>query len=83
MLRRPIPSRPALRNYGDIMRAFDGQRSDNQPIKRSASEKEKLLRELKQTLTGMKSHTSPSLRQSVQRRIADLEAELRAAPAQR
>jgi hypothetical protein len=65
------------------MRAFDGQRSDNQPIKRSASEKEKLLRELKQTLTGMKSHTSPSLRQSVQRRIADLEAELRAAPPRR
>jgi hypothetical protein len=65
------------------MRAFDGQRSDNQPIKRSASEKEKLLRELKQTLTGMKSHTSPSLRQSVQRRIADLEAELHAAPARR
>jgi hypothetical protein len=65
------------------MRAFDGQRSDNQPIKRSTSEKEKLLRELKQTLAGMKSHTSPSLRQSVQRRIADLEAELRAAPARR
>ena len=65
------------------MRAFEGQRSDNQPIKRSTSEKEKLLRELKQTLAGMKSHTSPSLRQSVQRRIADLAAELRAAPARR
>jgi hypothetical protein len=65
------------------MRAFEGQRSDNQPIKRSTAEKEKLLRELKQTLAGMKSHTSPSLRQSVQRRIADLEAELRAAPARR
>jgi hypothetical protein len=65
------------------MRAFEGQRSDNQPVKRSVPEKEKLLRELKQTLAGMKSHTSPSLRQSVQRRIADLEAELRAAPARR
>jgi len=65
------------------MRAFDGQRSDNQPNKRSASEKEKLLQELKQTLAGMKSHTSPALRQSVQRRIADLEAELRAVPARR
>jgi hypothetical protein len=65
------------------MRAFEGQRSDNQPVKRSVSEKEKLLRELKQTLAGMKSHTNPSLRQSVQRRIADLEAELRAAPARR
>ena len=65
------------------MRAFEGQRSDNQPVKRSVSEKEKLLRELKQTLTGMKSHTSPSLRQSVQRRIAELETELRTAPARR
>jgi hypothetical protein len=65
------------------MRAFDGQRSDNQPIKRSASEKEKLLQELKQTLAGMKSYTTPSLRQSVQKRIADLETELRAAPARR
>ena len=65
------------------MRAFDGQRSDNQPIKRSASEKEKLLQELKQTLAGMKSHTTPSLRQSVQKRIADLETELRAAPTRR
>jgi hypothetical protein len=65
------------------MRAFEGQRSDSQPIKRSASEKEKLLRELKQTLTGMKSHTSPSLRLIVQRCIADLGVELRAAPARR
>jgi hypothetical protein len=48
------------------MRAFEGQRSDNQPVKRSTSEKKKLLRELRETLAGMKSHTSPSLRQSVQ-----------------
>ena len=59
------------------MRAFEGQRSDNQPVKRSQAEKEKLLRELRDTLKGMKSHTSASLRQSVQKRIADLEAELR------
>jgi len=59
------------------MRAFEGQRSDNQPVKRSPTEKEKLLRELRDTLAGMKSHTSASLRQSVQKRIADLEAELR------
>ncbi len=44
------------------MRAFEGQRSDNQPVKRSRTEKEKLLRELQDTLTGMKSHTSASLR---------------------
>ena len=59
------------------MRAFEGQRSDNQPVKRSQAEKEKLLRELRETLAGMKSHTSASLRQSVQKRITDLEAELR------
>ena len=62
------------------MRAFEGQRSDNQPVKRSRPEKEKLLRELKDTLAGMKSHTSPVLRESVRKRVADLEAELRAAP---
>lgn len=59
------------------MRAFEGQRSDNQPVKRSRAEKEKLARELRETLAGMKSHTSASLRQSVQKRISDLEAELR------
>ena len=60
------------------MRAFEGQRSDNQPVKRSRTEKEKLLRELRDTLAGMKSQTSASLRQSVQKRIADLEVELKA-----
>ena len=59
------------------MRAFEGQRSDNQPVRRSPAEKEKLLRELRDTLAGMKSHTSASLRQSLQKRISDLEAELR------
>jgi ribosomal protein L29 len=58
------------------MRAFEGQRSDNQPIKRSRGEKEKQLRELRETLAAMKSHTSPSLLQSIRKRIAELEAEL-------
>ncbi len=66
------------------MRAFEGQRSDNQPVKRSPAEKQKQLRELRETLAAMKSHTAPSLRQSVQKRIAELEAELGAsAPARR
>ena len=59
------------------MRAFEGQRSDNQPVKRSFAEKQKLLRELQETLAGMKAHTAPALRQSVQKRITELEAELR------
>lgn len=58
------------------MRSIEGQRSDNQPTRRSPAEKQKLLRELRETLTGMKSHTAPTLRQSVQKRIAELEAEL-------
>lgn len=58
------------------MRAFEGQRSDNQPVKRSRQEKEKLLRDLRETLAGMKSHSAASLRQSLQKRIAELESEL-------
>ena len=66
------------------MRAFEGQRSDNQPVQRSRGEKEKQLRELRETLAAMKPHTTPSLRQSVQNRIADLEKELSvASPARR
>ena len=60
------------------MRAYDGQHSDNQPIKRSNPEKQKQLRDLRETLAAMKPHTSPSLRESVSRRIAQLEAELKA-----
>ena len=58
------------------MRAMEGQRSDGQPIKRSPAEKQKLLRELRETLAGMKAHASPALRQSVQKRIAELEADV-------
>ncbi len=58
------------------MRAIEGQRSDGQPTKRSPAEKQKLLRDLRETLAGMKAHTAPALRQSVQRRIAELEAEV-------
>ena len=58
------------------MRAFEGQRSDNQPVKRTRQEKEKLLRDLRETLAGMKSHSAASLRQSLQKRIAELETEL-------
>lgn len=58
------------------MRSIEGQRSDNQPVKRSPAEKQKLLRELRETLASMKSHAAPSLRQSVQKRISELETEL-------
>lgn len=63
------------------MRAFHGQLSDNQPIRRNLAEKQKQLRDLKETLASMKSHTSPALKESVRKRIAQLEAEVTAAPA--
>ncbi|MCE2565604.1 hypothetical protein [Komagataeibacter sp. FNDCF1] len=63
------------------MRAFHGQMSDNQPIRRTLAEKQKQLRDLRETLATMKSHTAPSLRESVQKRIRQLESEVAAAPA--
>ncbi|MBS1090228.1 hypothetical protein JK208_01200 [Gluconobacter sp. Dm-74] len=59
------------------MRAFQGQMSDNQPIRRNQAEKEKQLRDLKETIASMKSHTSLTLKESIQRRIRELETELR------
>jgi|GEM_PF-838158 len=61
----------------EYMRAFQGQMSDNQPIRRNQAEKEKQLRDLKETIASMKSHTSPTLKESIQRRIRELESELR------
>ena len=61
------------------MRAFQGQFSDNQPIRRNVAEKQKQLRDLRETLASMKAHTAPTLRDSVRKRIAELEVELREA----
>jgi hypothetical protein len=58
------------------MRSREGQFSDARPIQRSRAEKERLLRELKDTLAGLKPHASPSLRTTLQSRIRELEAEL-------
>ena len=63
------------------MRAFQGQFSDNQPIRRNLAEKQKQLRDLRETLAAMKVHTAPALRDSVRKRISELEFELRSAPA--
>ena len=62
------------------MRAFAGQRSDNAPIKRSHKEKEQQLRLLRDQLAGLKSHVSPALRESIQKKIAELEADLTRGP---
>ena len=63
------------------MRSYEGQFSDNRPLKRTREEKQRQLRELKETLAGMKQHnTSPVLRTSIAGKIKELEAELAAPP---
>lgn len=58
------------------MRAYSGQRSDNMAIKRTNKEKELQLRQLRDQLAGLKSHVSPVLRESMEKKIAQLQAEL-------
>jgi hypothetical protein len=58
------------------MRAFEGQKSDNRPVKRNAAEKEAQLNQLKLRLAAMRDYESASLRASVEKKIAELEAEL-------
>jgi hypothetical protein len=60
------------------MRSREGQFSDTRPIQRSPAEKAKLLRELKDTLAGLKPHASASMRTTLQARVKELEAELAA-----
>ncbi len=62
------------------MRSYDGQFSDNRPLKRTREEKERQLRELKETYAGMKQQSSAPLRASIALKIKELEAELAAPP---
>jgi hypothetical protein len=62
------------------VRSFEGQFSDNRPIKRSPQEKKRLIAELKETLANLKPGTSPGLRTTLVARIRELEAELATAP---
>ena len=62
------------------MRSYEGQFSDNRPLKRTREEKVRLLAELKETLRSLKPHTSPELRASIGGRIKELEADLAAPP---
>ncbi len=62
------------------MRSYDGQFSDNRPLKRTREEKQRLLAELKETVRSMKPHTSPTLRTSIIGKIKELEADLAAPP---
>jgi hypothetical protein len=58
------------------MRAFDGQRSANVPMKRDAAAKRAQRQTLRERLAAMRSHESPALRSSLESSIARLEAEL-------
>lgn len=60
------------------MRSFEGQFSDNRPIRRSPQEKRKLVAELKETLKNLKPSASPTTRTTLVARIKELEAELAA-----
>ncbi|PWC56181.1 hypothetical protein [Azospirillum sp. TSO22-1] len=65
------------------MRAFDGQHSDNVAIKRTREQKERALRELKEQLATLKSHAAPAIREALVKRIAEMEADLKAPPPSR
>ncbi|WP_043360756.1 hypothetical protein [Belnapia sp. F-4-1] len=62
------------------MRSFEGQFSDNRPLKRTREEKVRLLAELKETYRTLKPHTSPELKTSIAGKIRELQAELAAPP---
>jgi hypothetical protein len=65
------------------MRSIDGQRSDSVAIKRSPKQKEMQLRQLREQLAGLKSHVSPALRASIEKKIVELEADLAKASVRR
>ena len=58
------------------MRSFEGQFSDNRPIRRSPQEKKRLLAELKETLSNLKPQAAPATRSALVARIKELEAEV-------
>ena len=62
------------------MRSFDGQFSDNRPLKRTREEKDAPARRAEGDHGTMKPHTSPELRVSIAGKIKELEADLAAPP---
>lgn len=58
------------------MRAFSGQMSDNVAIRRTPQQKALQLRQLKEQFANLKSHVAPTLRESMAKRIAELEQEI-------
>lgn len=64
-------------------RTHDGQHSDRVPIKRSVEEKKRLLVQLKEQQAQLKPWVAETVKTSLAKRIADLEAELRAVASRR
>lgn len=60
-------------------RSHDGQHSDRTPIKRSLDEKKRMLVQLKEQQAALKPWAAEAVKTSMARRIAELEADLRAA----
>lgn len=58
-------------------RSHAGQQSDRQPIKRSQEEKKRLLVQLREQQAALKPWVAETVKTSLAKRIADLEAELR------
>ena len=58
------------------MRAFQGQHSDARPVKRTQEQKLAQLAQLREQLSGLKPFAAASMRESIIKRIADLEREL-------
>lgn len=59
-------------------RSHDGQHSDRLPIKRSLDEKKRMLVQLKEQQSALKPWAAEAVKTSLAKRIAELEADLRA-----
>ncbi len=58
-------------------RSHAGQQSDRVPIKRSLDEKKRMLAQLKQQQQTMKAWVADTVKQSIAKRIAELEVEIK------
>lgn len=59
-------------------RTHAGQHSDRMPIRRTAEQKKVLLAQLKDQMAGLKPWVAATVRESLARRIAELEKEIAA-----
>jgi hypothetical protein len=57
-------------------RTHEGQHSDRAPIRRTAEQKKVLLRQLKEQMAELKPWVAANVRESLAKRIAELEKEV-------